>query len=86
MEQLNHSLQHFVRPINSCTLITSVFTLQGGLKAVVWTDVFQSVIMLAGLVIVAVSGSIEVGGLQKVWEINQKHGRVHFFEYVQPDF
>ena len=48
----------------------------------VWTDVFQSVIMLAGLVIVAVIGSIEVGGLQKVWEINQKHGRIHFFEYV----
>ena len=50
-----------------------MFILQGGLKAVVWTDVrVQSVIMLAGLVIVAVSGSIEVGGLQKVWEINQK--------------
>ena len=48
----------------------------------VWTDVFQSVIMLAGLVIVAVIGSIEVGGLQKVWEINQKHGRINFFEYV----
>ena len=43
---------------------------------------FQSVIMLAGLVIVAVSGSIEVGGLQKVWEINQRHGRINFFEYV----
>ena len=59
-----------------------VFTLQGGLKAVVWTDVFQSVIMLAGLVIVAVTGSIEVGGLQKVWEINREHGRINFFEYV----
>ena len=48
----------------------------------VWTDVFQSVIMLAGLVIVAVIGSIDVGGLQKVWEINRKHGRINFFEYV----
>jgi len=38
--------------------------------------------MLAGLVIVAITGSIEVGGLQKVWEINQKHGRINFFEYV----
>ena len=58
------------------------FILQGGLKAVVWTDVFQSVIMLAGLVIVAITGSIQVGGLQKVWEINQKYGRINFFEYV----
>ena len=48
----------------------------------VWTDVFQSVIMLAGLVIVAITGSIQVGGLQKVWEINQKYGRINFFEYV----
>jgi len=40
--------------------------------------------MLAGLVIVAVTGSIEVGGLQKVWEINQKHGRIHFFDF-NPD-
>ena len=75
---------HFVRPSDNFTAssVIGVFTLQGGLKAVVWTDVFQSVIMLAGLVIVAVSGSIEVGGLQKVWEINQRHGRINFFEYV----
>lgn len=56
--------------------------LQGGLKAVVWTDVFQSIIMLAGLITVAVSGSLEVGGLSKVWEINKKHGRINFSEYV----
>ena len=48
----------------------------------VWTDVFQSVIMLAGLIVVAVTGSMEVGGLKKVWEINQNHGRINFFEYV----
>ena len=65
---------------NDCT--ASSIILQGGLKAVVWTDVFQSVIMLAGLVIVAITGSIQVGGLQKVWEINQKYGRINFFEYV----
>jgi len=48
----------------------------------VWTDVFQSVIMLAGLVTVAVVGSVEVGGVTKVWEINQNYGRINFFEYV----
>ncbi|KAJ7384424.1 hypothetical protein OS493_021836 [Desmophyllum pertusum] len=63
-----------------CTFYTSL----GGLKAVVWTDVFQSVIMLAGLIIVAVTGSMEVGGLKKVWEINQNHGRINFFDF-NPD-
>ena len=38
--------------------------------------------MLAGLITVAVTGSIEVGGLKKVWEINQNYGRINFFEYV----
>lgn len=47
-----------------------------------WTDVFQSVIMLAGLVTVAIVGSMEVGGVKKVWEINQNYERINFFEYV----
>ncbi|RMX60095.1 hypothetical protein pdam_00004501 [Pocillopora damicornis] len=63
-----------------CTFYTSL----GGLKAVVWTDVFQSIIMLAGLITVAVSGSLEVGGLSKVWEINKKHGRINFSDF-NPD-
>ena len=43
---------------------------------------FQSVIMLAGLITVAVTGSLEVGGIKKVWDINQRYGRINFFEYV----
>lgn len=46
----------------------------------VWTDVFQSVIILAGLVVIAVGGVVEVGSLRDVWEINEKHGRINFFE------
>ena len=46
----------------------------------VWTDVFQSVIILAGLVIIAVGGVVKVGSLREVWEINEKHGRIKFFE------
>jgi len=61
-------------------VVSGLFVFQGGLKAVVWTDVFQSVIMLAGLIIIAVAGVVEVGSLRKVWEINKKHGRVNFFE------
>lgn len=54
---------------------------QGGLKAVVWTDVFQSAVMVGGLITVAVIGSVEVGGLGKVWEINERFNRTTFFEY-----
>jgi len=57
-----------------------LFNLQGGLKAVIWTDVFQSLIMISGLIVVVIVGSIEVGGFDKVWEINKEFGRLEFFE------
>lgn len=46
----------------------------------VWTDVFQSAVMVGGLITVAIIGSVEVGGLGKVWEINQQFNRTTFFE------
>lgn len=57
-----------------------LFFCQGGLKAVIWTDVFQSTIMIAGLIVVVIVGSIEVGGFGNVWEINKKFDRLNFFE------
>jgi SSS family solute:Na+ symporter len=41
-------------------LVTIVYTLLGGMEAVIWTDVMQSVIMIAGILFCAVSLSIHV--------------------------
>ena len=41
---------------------------------------FQSMIMVAGMVIVVIVGSIEVGGFDKVWQINKDFNRLNFFE------
>lgn len=41
-------------------LITIAYTLLGGMEAVIWTDVLQSVIMIVGIVCCAVSLSIDV--------------------------
>ncbi|KAG7155606.1 Sodium-coupled monocarboxylate transporter 2-like 4, partial [Homarus americanus] len=49
--------------------------LVGGLKAVVWTDALQFVIVLGGLMTIVIMGVNEVGSLQKVWDINVKHKR-----------
>lgn len=46
----------------------------------IWTDVFQSVIILTGLVIIAIAGVLEVGSLGEVWKINEKYERTNFFE------
>ncbi|XP_042228144.1 sodium-dependent multivitamin transporter-like isoform X3 [Homarus americanus] len=48
---------------------------QGGLKAVVWTDALQFMVLLGGIVAVIIKGMIEIGGLGKVWEIAVKHDR-----------
>lgn len=41
--------------------------LQGGLKAVIWTDVFQTVVMFAGQLAVIVVGASQAGGIAEVW-------------------
>jgi SSS family solute:Na+ symporter len=41
-------------------LITIIYTLLGGMEAVIWTDVMQSVIMIAGILFCAVSLSLHV--------------------------
>jgi SSS family solute:Na+ symporter len=41
-------------------LITIIYTLLGGMEAVIWTDVMQSMIMIVGIVFCAVSLSLKV--------------------------
>nr|KAG5688219.1 hypothetical protein BaRGS_003118 [Batillaria attramentaria] len=62
-------------------LVSTFYTTLGGMKAVVWTDVFQSVIMLAGLLAVVIRGVMEVGGMDKVWMTNYEWDRIHFFNF-----
>lgn len=50
------------------TLLNNNWPEQGGLKAVVWTDVLQSVSMFGALILVAVKGSIDLGGADVVFK------------------
>ena len=53
---------------------------QGGMKAVLWTDCFQVGMMLAGLLAVLIRGSMAVGGFAAAWEKMEQSGRVLFDE------
>lgn len=53
---------------------------QGGLKAVIWTDVFQMIIMLAGFIAVISRGAVLQGGLTNIWEDARQGGRLVAFE------
>ncbi|XP_078050256.1 sodium-coupled monocarboxylate transporter 2 isoform X3 [Augochlora pura] len=51
----------------------------GGLKAVVWTDAIQTIVMFGGVIIVAVYGTHRVGGFDVVWQRNRDTDRIEFF-------
>jgi SSS family transporter len=57
----------------------TIYTSVGGLKAVVWTDVFQLVMILIGMIAILVKGFMISGGLGAAFEIADKHGRLNFF-------
>lgn len=49
---------------------------QGGLQAVVWTDVIQITSMVGAMALVAIKGTIDVGGFGTVWQRNMESGRI----------
>ncbi|NWR99518.1 SC5A5 protein, partial [Motacilla alba] len=53
---------------------------QGGMKAVIWTDVFQVFVMLAGFVAIAIRGALLVGGPAEVLSIASNGSRINFAE------
>ena len=45
-----------------------MYLLQGGIKAVVWTDVFQMVIIIGGILTLFITGIVKIGGFHIIWE------------------
>ncbi|XP_053625814.1 sodium-coupled monocarboxylate transporter 1-like [Plodia interpunctella] len=56
-------------------IICGLYTALGGLRAVVWTDSVQTGIMFLGVVLVAVAGTLAVGGVSTVIEIVRDNDR-----------
>ncbi|XP_035919646.1 sodium-coupled monocarboxylate transporter 1 [Anopheles stephensi] len=70
---------HLITPI--VCVICIFYTCVGGLKAVVWTDVIQTVLMFGAMVLIIVKGTLDVGGLSVVMERAKASGRIE-----GPDF
>jgi SSS family solute:Na+ symporter len=50
-------------------LITGIYTALGGMKAVLWTSVLQTPVLLAGSIAVLIAGLIKVGGWDELMHI-----------------
>lgn len=65
-------------------IVCNIYTALGGLKAVIWTDVFQTLIMFLGQLVVIIVGAAKVGGLGHVWAVASQHGLISGIE-LDPD-
>lgn len=63
-----------------CTFYSTI----GGMKAVLFTDVFQSILMFAAIYAVIICAAIHAGGLGPIWEAAEKGGRLQLWNF-DPD-
>lgn len=70
--------------IFSVGIVCTIYCTIGGMKAVLWTDVFQSFLMFFSMLAIIIKGSIDVGGLNVVFERAMNGSRLEFFKYVLP--
>lgn len=59
--------------------LTVVF-IQGGMKAVLWADTLQVLIMFAGIFAVLIEGCRVLGGMEKAWNTAKDNGRIELLE------
>ncbi|MBN3324998.1 SC5AC protein, partial [Atractosteus spatula] len=62
-------------------VVCTFYCTLGGLKAVVWTDAFQMVVMLMGFLTVLIQGTIKSGGTAAVWQKAQEGSRLEIFDF-----
>ncbi|KAI2654117.1 Sodium-dependent multivitamin transporter [Labeo rohita] len=65
-------------------LVCTLYTALGGLKAVVWTDVFQTVVMFTGQLAVIIVGVHQAGGLSDAWAKVRDGGHISGID-LNPD-
>ncbi|XP_011871332.1 PREDICTED: putative sodium-dependent multivitamin transporter isoform X2 [Vollenhovia emeryi] len=59
-------------------LICTFYSTIGGIKAVLITDVFQGLLMLAAVVTIIATAAVDNGGLDRIWQIAGNGSRLEF--------
>ncbi|PKK17890.1 solute carrier family 5 (sodium/iodide cotransporter), member 5 [Columba livia] len=68
----------------STGIICTFYTTIGGMKAVIWTDVFQVFVMLSGFIAIIIRGVLLAGGPGRVLAIATNGSRINFGDF-NPD-
>jgi len=65
-----------------CGLSTTLYTSLGGMKAVLWTDTLQFVVLLLGVVVViAAAGMLTPGGFAGAWQLAEEAGKTRVLDF-----
>ncbi|XP_039298800.1 sodium-coupled monocarboxylate transporter 1 isoform X1 [Nilaparvata lugens] len=78
---------HQVTGFNTMRIVTIMYvvcifyTTLGGMKAVVWTDTFQVLVLYAAMVIILIKGTLDIGGVGVIWQRNTVFNRTDFFNF-----
>ncbi|XP_075212060.1 sodium-coupled monocarboxylate transporter 1-like [Lycorma delicatula] len=76
---------HQVTGFNTIQIVTIMYivcifyTTIGGMKAVVWADSFQVVVLYTAMMVILVKGTNEIGGIKTIWEYNALYNRTDIF-------
>lgn len=65
--------------IAGTSIICTFYTTLGGMKAVIWTDVVQAVLMVSSLIAAFICGLIATGGFEELSISLERGGRLTFF-------
>jgi len=83
IQSVGHIIFRFAEAKFSLYLIKCVLTYfwpQGGIKAVIWTDTFQVLMMFGGMVAVVAKGTVDAGGFANTWQKAEESNRIEFFK------
>ncbi|KAK6619231.1 hypothetical protein RUM44_003613 [Polyplax serrata] len=78
---------HQVTGINTVVVVVIMYfvvifyTTIGGMKAVIWTDTFQILVLYTAVTAILIKGTIDVGGFGTVWSRNAENSRGNFFDF-----
>ncbi|PIK42268.1 putative sodium-coupled monocarboxylate transporter 1-like [Apostichopus japonicus] len=67
--------------ILSIGLVRTIFTTVGGVNAILWVDLFQVVLMIAGFLGLIIGGSVEAGGVVQLWQNAMSGDRTYLFSF-----
>jgi len=72
---------NFAGSVISIGLVCTFYSTLGGMKAVLMTDVFQSILMFAAIYTVIVCSCIDANGVMPILETAWERERIEFFNY-----